>query len=456
MPSPAAFPIIKPLRIFVVEDDPWYGEFLVHSLSLNPDNQVSRFNTATSLLEALSAQPEVITLDYKLPDMRGEVLLAKIRELSPDTAVVIISGQEDVSTAISLIQDGAYDYIVKNDQAKDRLWVVINNIREKSELLSEVRQLRRQFGKQYDLQHLIIGNCEAIKKVYDLVAKAAATNINVSISGETGTGKELVAKAIHFNSNRGSKPFVAVNLASVPIGLAESELFGHEKGAFTGASAIRTGKFEEADGGTLFLDEVADIDISLQVKLLRVLQERAFNRVGGNQLFPVDVRLIVATNKNLVEEVRAGRFREDLFYRIMGLPVVLPPLRDRGNDKLLLARHFAEEFCSANKLSRKILTTGAKEKLLAYHYPGNVRELKAVVELAAVMSETGKIDADDISFTAARTPTDLLDQDLTLEEFDRRIIRHYLNRFDGNVIEAARRLDIGKSTIYKLIKEGKL
>jgi len=456
MSSTAAFTVTRPLRIFVVEDDPWYGEFLVHNLSLNPDNQVSRFTTAASLLGELHAMPDIITLDYKLPDMKGDVLLRKIRELSPDTAVVVISGQEDVSTAISLIQSGAYDYIAKNDEARERLWVVVNNIRQKAELLSEVRQLRRQFGKQYDLQHLIIGNCEAIKKVYALVAKAAATNINVSVSGETGTGKELVAKAIHYNSPRAAKPFVAVNLSSVPIGLAESELFGHEKGAFTGAVVTRPGKFEEADGGTLFLDEVADIDMSLQVKLLRVLQERALNRVGGNRLMPVDVRLIVATNKNLVEEVRAGRFREDLFYRIMGLPVILPPLRERDHDKLLLARHFVEEFCSANKIPKKQLTNAAKEKLLAYHYPGNVRELKAVVELAAVMSESGKIDADDISFTAARTPADLLDQDLTLEEFNRLIIRHYLDRFDGNVIEAARRLDIGKSTVYRLIKEGKL
>lgn len=446
----------KPLRVFVVEDDLWYGELLVHHLSLNPDNQVQRFESAADLMEALNERPDVITLDYTLTDMRGDVLYKKIRAVLPDAMVIMISGQEDITTALNLLREGVYDYLVKNEETKDRLWNAVNNIRKNLALRDEVQALREQIDHQFDLQHLIIGNCEPMKKVFTLIAKAASTNINVSVSGETGTGKELVAKAIHYNSQRSRKPFVAVNVASIPRDLIESELFGHEKGSFTGAVATRIGKFEEANGGTLFLDEIADLDLALQVKLLRVLQEREVSRIGSNQVISFDVRIIVATHKNLNEEVVAGRFREDLFYRLLGLPVELPSLKERGNDILLLAKHFLDAFCSSNKLHKKNFNSAAREKLLNYRYPGNVRELKAVVELAAVMTDNDAIDAEDISFTAARTPSDLLDQDLTLDEFNQKIIRHYLGRFDNNVVDVARRLGIGKSTIYRMMKEGKL
>lgn len=446
----------RPLRIFVVEDDPWYGELLSYHLGLNPDNQVTRYESAEALLEAMRDAPDVVTLDFSLPDMQGDELLQRLKNLSPETAVVVISGQEDISTALNLIRQGAYDYFVKNEETRDRLWNAVNNIRKNVALTLEVKQLRAQVGNKYDLSQMIVGNSDEIKKVFDVIRKAAATNINVSLSGETGSGKELVAKAIHFNSLRSAQPFVAVNVASIPKDLIESELFGHEKGAFTGAIQSRVGKFEEASGGTLFLDEIADLEIALQVKLLRAIQEREVTRLGSNKAIPVDVRIITATHKDLAAEVKAGNFREDLFYRLLGLPLHLPPLRARMNDVLLLSRYFLDAFCSSNKLHRKSFSQQAKDKLMSYRYPGNVRELKAVVELAAVMTYSDVIDVDDISFTAARTPTDLLDQDLTLDEFNHKIIRHYLDRFDGNVLEVARRLEVGKSTIYRLIKEGKI
>lgn len=446
----------RPLRIFVVEDDPWYGELLAYHLGLNPDNQVTRYDSAAALLDAMDNSPDVVTLDFSLPDMQGDELLQRVKNQSPDTAVVVISGQEDISTALNLIRQGAYDYFVKNEETRDRLWNAVNNIRKNVALTLEVKQLRAQVGNKYDLSQMIVGNSDEIKKVFEVIRKAAATNITVSLSGETGSGKELVAKAIHFNSLRSAQPFVAVNVASIPKDLIESELFGHEKGAFTGAIQSRVGKFEEASGGTLFLDEIADLDIALQVKLLRAIQEREVTRLGSNKAIPVDVRIITATHKNLAAEVKAGNFRDDLFYRLLGLPLHLPPLRERMNDVLLLSRYFLDAFCSSNKLHRKSFSQQAKDKLMSYRYPGNVRELKAVVELATVMTYSDVIDADDISFTAARTPTDLLDQDLTLDEFNHKIIRHYLDRFDGNVLEVARRLDVGKSTIYRLIKEGKI
>jgi two-component system, NtrC family, response regulator AtoC len=446
----------KPITIFVVEDDLWYGELLVHHLQLNPENLVKRFESGKDLIKALDEKPHIILLDYSLPDIKGDELLKLLKARVPESEIVIVSGQEDINTALAIMRYGVYDYIVKNEETKERLWNAVNHIRNKVSLEEEVKNLRLQIGDKNDLRNMIIGNSEQMHHVFNLISKASSTLINVSLTGETGTGKELVAKAIHLNSSRANKPFVAVNASAIPHDLMESELFGHEKGAFTGAINTRVGKFEEANGGTLFLDEIADLDFSIQVKLLRVLQEREITRVGSNQIIPIDVRIITATHKNLAEEIRVGLFREDLFYRLMGLPIHLPPLKERGNDILILAKQFLDSFCSLNKLSRKSFSVAAKEKLLMYQYPGNVRELKAVVELAAVMTSSDQIDVDDISFTASRTPVDLLDQDCTLEEFNHKIIRYYLDRYDNNVIETAKKLDIGKSTIYRLIKEGKL
>lgn len=446
----------KPLTIFVVEDDLWYGELLVHHLQLNPENKVKRFESGKELIKALDEKPNIITLDYSLPDIKGDELLKVLKSKVPESEIVIVSGQEDINTALAMMRFGVYDYIVKNEETKERLWNAVHHIRNKVSLEEEVKHLRSQIGDKNDLRNMIIGNSEQMNHVFNLISKATTTTINVSLAGETGTGKELVARAIHLNSSRANRPFVAVNATAIPRDLMESELFGHEKGSFTGAINTRIGKFEEASGGTLFLDEIADLDFSIQVKLLRVLQEREITRVGSNQIIPIDVRIITATHKNLSEEVRVGLFREDLFYRLLGLPIQLPPLKDRGNDILLLAKQFLDSFCSLNKLSKKTFSVAAKEKLLAYQYPGNVRELKAVVELAAVMTISDQIDVDDISFTATRTPVDLLDQDCTLDEFNHKIIRYYLDRYDNNVIETAKKLDIGKSTIYRLMKEGKL
>jgi DNA-binding NtrC family response regulator len=242
-----------------------------------------------------------------------------------------------------------------------------------------------------------------------------------------------------------------VNTATIPRDLIESELFGHEKGAFTGAITRRLGKFEEASKGTLFLDEIAELDLNLQTKLLRVLQEKEFTRVGGTGIIKTDVRIIVATHKNLLEEVKKGSFREDLYYRLLGLPIQLPPLRERGNDIILLAKEFLDQSCKENKIQKKSFTNTAKEKLLTYKYPGNVRELKAIIDLATIMSEHDQIMDTDFNFNIGKSSVDLFDEELTLAEYEAKIIRHYLNKYP-NVVEAAKRLGIGKSTIYNLLK----
>ncbi len=442
--------------IFIVEDDRWYAEFLKYHLSLNPDYQVETFLTGKDMLAELHRNPGAITLDYSLPDMTGQELLKKIKDENPDMPVVMISGQEDVKVAISLLKLGAYDYIVKDDDVKDRIWNIIKNIRERHELKEEITNLREEVKGKYDFGKIIKGNSPQIKKIFKLLEKAISTNITVSVTGETGTGKELVAKAVHFNSKRRGKPFVPVNVTAIPKELIESELFGYEKGAFTGANARKIGKFEEAHKGTLFLDEIGDMDLNMQAKLLRVLQEREVNRIGGNETIKIDVKLIVATHKNLADEVKKGNFREDLYYRLLGLPIELPPLRDREKDILILAKFFVDEFAKENQMNKISLTKEAQNKLLGYPWPGNIRELKAVMELSAVLSEGGEIDADDITFNTTGNMTDFMLEETTLKEYTQRIIKHFLDKYDRDVIKVAQKLDIGKSTIYRMIKAGEI
>jgi DNA-binding NtrC family response regulator len=341
----------KPLKIFVLEDDLWYGTMLEHYLSLNPDYQVQRFETEKDFYQKLHENPDVVTLDYSLTEGDGGKVLKRIKEYNPEIEVIMISGQEDISTAVELLKSGAFDYIVKDDDTKDRLWNVLIHLQEIKGLKKEVETLKNELKKSFDFSKVIIGQSEAIKKVFNLIEKAARTNITVSITGETGTGKEMVAKAIHYNSPRHKFPFIAINVAAIPNDLLESELFGHEKGAFTGAAEKRIGKFEEAHKGTIFLDEIGEMDMHMQSKLLRVIQEREVTRIGGNAVIPIDVRIIVATNKNLLAEVNNKNFREDLYYRLLGLPIELPPLRERGNDILILAKHFIQSFCSENRMS---------------------------------------------------------------------------------------------------------
>lgn len=442
--------------IFIVEDDPWYGQLLKHHLSLNPDYDIKLFTTAKECLSELYLQPDVVCIDFGLPDMSGDKLLAKIKAVNNQLPVVVISGQEEIAVAVDLLKSGARDYIIKDDHTKDMLWRSIINIRENVHLKQEVESLKEQLETKFNFEKTIIGQSDALKKSFRLIEKAIHSNINVSITGETGTGKEVVAKAIHYNSERRKKPFVAVNMAAIPKELIESELFGHEKGAFTGALNQKKGKFEEADGGTLFLDEIGELELNLQSKILRALQEREVTRVGGNSSVKLDVRLITATHKNLADEVKNGNFREDLYFRIIGLPIELPPLRDRGQDTYILAKHFIDEYAKENKVKAPTLTTSAKEKLIKYHFPGNVRELKAMMDLACVMCDGIEINEHDINFHKVRDNDHFLVGEKTMKEYTADIIAFFLKKYDSNVVLTADKLDIGKSTIYNMIKSGEI
>ena len=443
----------RPLRIFVVEDNEWYNKLLVYTLSLNPDYEVKSFLNARDFLNSLNEAPDIVTLDYRLPDLSGLEVLERIRKENYGIRVILISEQEEIDMVVKLLKMGAYDYITKSSDIKERLLNTIQNIRNDLNLQKEVNSLRKEVQKKYLFRKSILGESEAIKNVYSLIEKALETNITVVLSGETGTGKELVAKAIHYNSKRKDKSFVAVNVPAIPAELIESELFGHEKGAFTGASFRRIGRFEEANGGTLFLDEIGEMNLNLQTKLLRVLQEKEIVRVGSNKPVKTDCRIIVATNKNLKDEVKKGRFREDLFYRLLGLPIELPPLRNRGNDILILARSFITSFCKENSLPPKHLTEQAQKKLMSYSFPGNVRELKSIVELAATLSVGDEIDASDFVLDAEDIRSADMPENLTLREQELRIIKTTLSKCNNDIGLTARKLDIGVSTIYRILKE---
>ncbi|HEX6914771.1 MAG TPA: sigma-54 dependent transcriptional regulator [Chitinophagaceae bacterium] len=445
-----------PFKIFIVEDDIWYSSMLEYHLSLNPDYQIRKFHNAADFLAAIHEKPDIVTLDYSLPDMNGDAVLNEIIERSPETKTVVISAQENIKVALDLLKKGAYEYIVKDEDAKDRIWNSLQHLRETLQLKKELEELKEEVARKYDFNNIIIGNSFNLKRVFSLMEKAARANITVSITGETGTGKELVAKSIHYNSSRKNKAFVAVNVAAIPKDLLESELFGHEKGSFTGSIGRRIGKFEEANKGTLFLDEIGEMDPSMQAKLLRVLQEKEITRIGSNEVVKIDVRIIVATHRNLQEEVKKGNFREDLYYRLLGLPIHLPPLRDRENDVLLIAKYFIEEFCRENKFPKKTLSAEASKKLIGHAFPGNIRELKSVIELACVMAEGEDIQPEHLNVMSSNVIENFAFKDATLKEFNIKLIQYHLDQFNYDVMKVARKLDVGKSTIYRMIQNKEL
>jgi DNA-binding NtrC family response regulator len=441
------------IRIFAVDDDPTYRKFLEYVLSLNPDFESHFFASGNECIKNLHLKPNIIALDFTLPDMSGEEVLMKVKQFNPYIQVIMVSGQDKIGTAVKLLKLGAYDYIIKNEDTKDRLLNAINNASKNISLTEEINSLRTELSEKYEFEKSIIGKSQAIKKVFAMLEKAVSTNIIVSISGETGTGKELIAKAIHYNSMRKKEPFVPVNIAAIPRELIESELFGHEKGAFTGAVTRRIGKFEEAQKGTIFLDEIGEMDLNLQAKLLRVIQEKEITRIGGNNTIKLDVRVLVATHRNLAEEVKKGNFREDLYYRLLGLPIILPPLRERDSDVMILSKFFLKEFCAENGMEQLRFSKKAQEKLLSYHFPGNVRELKSVVDLAAVLADSSEIEAEDIKFSSILDENKIAFDEMTLKEYNFKIIKYMLEKYDNNVIKVAKKLDIGKSSIYRYLKE---
>lgn len=386
------------LKIFIIEDDIFYSKLIKNSLEKEDNYDVTVFGTGQEALDKLYLNPDVISIDHNLPDMSGIEILKKVKEYDDKITPIYMSGQEDISVVVQVYKLGAKDYIMKEENAVLMLKKSLENIGEHIRLKREVEELRDKVIER-ERYKSIIGESQSILRIISLIEKVQNTDLTVLITGESGTGKEVVANAVHYSSKRRRKAFVPVNMGAIPVDLVESELFGHEKGAFTGASSKRIGRFEEADGGTIFLDEIGEMDLNLQAKLLRVLQEKTIQRVGGSKNIKLDMRIVAATNQNLAEYVKEGKFREDLYYRLQGFLMKMPPLRDRENDVILLTNFFRDEYCKRNKLQHKPIAPTTMEILMRHPWPGNVRELKSVVERAIIISESDKVMPDDLIFS---------------------------------------------------------
>lgn len=385
------------IKVFIVEDDAFFGKAIQFTLEKEEDYDVTLFSNGADLVKNLPGNPDLVVVDYNLPDMTGLEILQRVKAYNAEIIPIILSGQNEVEVVVKAYKMGAKDYILKNSNAHVELVNSVKTLGASVKLKRQVEILQDQIIDRQKYSK-IIGESKPLLSILKMIQKVEKSNMLVMINGENGTGKEGIASAIHYNSPRARGTYVTVNMASVPLDLAESELFGHEKGAFTGADNRRIGKFEEANGGSIFLDEIGEMDLGLQAKLLRVLQENVITRVGSNREIPIDVRVIAATNRNLHQMAKEGKFREDLFYRLQGFLIKLPPLRERGTDILLLANHFMLSFVNQNKLGNKSISKEAKEMLLAHDWPGNVRELKATIERAALMSDGDVITAEDIMF----------------------------------------------------------
>ncbi|APG25250.1 MAG: sigma-54 dependent transcriptional regulator [Syntrophotalea acetylenica] len=402
--------------------------------------------------------PDLILLDIWLPGIDGLETLRRIRENNPEQLVIMMSGHGTIETAVKATKLGAYDFIEK-PLSLEKVLISIENAFKVSRLVEENRSLRARMAKEYEM----VGSSEAIMKLKEQITIAAPTSGWVLITGENGTGKELVARAIHHYSKRNDKPFVEVNCAAIPEELIESELFGHEKGAFTGATAQRKGKFDQAHEGTLFLDEIGDMSLKTQAKILRILQERKFERVGGNRTIEVDVRVIAATNKDLEEEIGKGNFRQDLYYRLNVLPFHVPPLRERREDISLLARHFLVYFCSKESRDIKTMEPDVISALTAYNWPGNVRELRNIVERLVIMSPHQTITMSDLPVGIQNANPEeqgikvfMTGEGISLkqarEDFEKEFILQKLQENEGNISRTAEAIDMERSNLHRKIK----
>jgi two-component system response regulator HydG len=403
---------------------------------------------------------DLVLMDVRMVKVSGLEALETIKAVNPAIPVIIMTAYSSVETAVKALKQGAHDYLTKPLDF-DKLRLTIDRAMEHTRLKEENRLLRETLGQQFDNQN-IIGKSPAMLKLLETVSQVAPSEATVLISGESGTGKELIAGALHFNSLRKDGPFVKINCAAITETLLESELFGHEKGAFTGADRRKEGRFSQAHGGTLLLDEVSEMSLMMQVKLLRALQEREFNRVGGEATIQVDVRVIAATNKDLMELINDGAFREDLYYRLNVIELEVPPLSHRKEDIPLLAQHFLETFVAKNRKEIKGFTPKAMDNLIRYDWPGNVRELMNAVERGVVLARTDYLDVTDFSFmqnSMLQTDQDSADSaalsvkgDVPLEEIEKAAILSTLQAAGGNKSEAARRLGITRKTLHKKLK----
>ncbi len=449
--------------VFIVDDEQAISKLLSYWVKDKWHYDVEIFSNGEDLLRSLSnnSKPDLILLDIMLPGLNGIDTLKRVKQIDENLPVIILSAQGSIEVAVESLRFGAFDYFPKPiDQ--QRLEPAIKNAIRNYDLHRELINLRENVKKEYSFDNIISADGR-MQDVFKLVTKVLNNDITVLIYGESGTGKELIARAIHYNGKRKDKPFIVVNCASIPRELLESELFGHERGSFTGAHQKKLGKFELANEGTIFLDEVGELEMLLQAKLLRVIQQKEFERVGGTELIKTDVRIISATNRDLKQAVDNKEFREDLYYRLNSFPIYIPPLRQRKGDILVLAQHFFESF--NKKLGKNLKGFSKKALKLIYDYawPGNIREMENTIERCLVVAENDNVEVDDLPphiknmelISSPVQPGSLFGDD-TIVPFERlkeEAIRHALKITNGNIVEAAKKLQLGRATIYRLMEK---
>jgi DNA-binding NtrC family response regulator len=445
-----------PNKILIVDDEPFNLDLLQQELT-DRGYAIERAGSGAEALSQIeSFHPELILLDYQMPGMNGVDVLKELRGRGHDTPVIMITAYGTIERAVQAMREGAYDFIPKPFEP-DHLALVVRKALERESLKREVEILSEEVSERH---HLVLGKSAKMNLAVDAAKKAAHSKATVLLLGESGTGKELLARAIHKWSDRRDKPFVAINCVGLSKDLLESELFGHEKGAFTGAHQLKKGKMELADGGTVFLDEVGDVTSELQTKLLRFLQEREFERVGGTKPMRVDVRIIAATNRDLDGDIKQGRFREDLYYRLNVVPIHLPPLRDRKEDIADLAKFFLQRFAKETKKNFGEIAAEAMDWLLTYHWPGNVREMANVIERAVVLGLGPRLASADLPTSIAGGAQGSLPGGLSYHEAidaaRREMIQKALAQADGNRTEAAKLLGLHKTHLFRLMKSLKI
>jgi two-component system response regulator AtoC len=450
--------------VFIVDDELAISKLLAYWVRDKWNYKIEVFYNGEDMLKKLSNKPDLILLDIMLPGLDGIETLKRVKHFDENLPVIMLSAQGRIEVALEALRFGAYDYFPKPIEIQ-RLEPAVKNAIKNYDLTRELQNIKENVKQEYNFSNLISADGK-MQDVFKLVTKVLNNDITVLVYGESGTGKELIARAIHYNGNRKDKPFVVVNCASIPRELLESELFGHEKGAFTGAHQRKLGKFEIANDGTIFLDEVGELEMTLQAKLLRVIQEKEFERVGGNDLIKTDVRIISATNRDLKKAVENKEFREDLYYRLNSFPIIIPPLRQRKGDVLVLAEYFIELF--KKKLNKELKGFSRKSLKLIYDYdwPGNVREMENTVERCVIISEGDYIDVEDfpmhiksgsenkkVDFSGSFFDDSII---IPFEKIKEEAIRHALKITEGNIMEAAQRLDLGRATIYRLMEKFKI
>lgn len=442
------------LKIFVVEDDPYYARLIQHHLSSHDNYYVEVFLSGIDLLNNLHRQPDIITLDFGLPDIDGDTLLAKIKEYNSDLPIIVVSGQSELTNAINLFKAGASDYLIKNPETMDRLSEILEKLKNQILSKKELNNLQLLISNGID-NTLTQGKSPEIERIMNMVQFAAQNSSPVLIHGEEGSGRIFIAKSIHYNSIRSNEPFVEYSLRNARNLDVEIDLFGYEKDSMPGIQVRKKGKIGEAQKGTLYIDEIAHLDMNVQNTLLKIILNQKVIRIGSKREINTDVRIIASTQYNLLEQAKRGEFNKELYFILSEMQISVLPLRDRKQDILILAEYFVQKFCEEFNIPTQKLSKKAQKKLLDYSFPGNITELKSIINRAITSSSNNTINPENIFLNTSENDSFSLDKEYTMQQYNDMIIKYYLKKYNNNVSIVSSKLDVSKSTIYRLMKNGK-